>query len=103
MPPSPPSVRSTILLHARPGAASEGIGWDPWRRRWQVRCRAPPAGGAANEAIRRLLAGWLGVAPETVRWVRAGRDPDKTAEVLGLTPEEVERRLRAAATPGEGP
>jgi uncharacterized protein YggU (UPF0235/DUF167 family) len=61
---------------------------------------APPVGGAANRAIRALLADQLQVPPDSVQFLRAGTSPSKTVEVLGLDDEEVRRRLSGAgATP----
>ena len=86
-----------LPVWARPGSDRDSLGWDPWRSRWVVHCRAPALAGAANEAIRTLVAGWLGLAPVSVRWARSGRSPAKWLEVDGLSEPEVDARLRRAS------
>ncbi len=61
-----------------------------------VRVQAPPAGGQANEAARRLLASVLGVPASQVELVRGATSREKEFRVC-LGPEEVVRRLQAAA------
>lgn len=85
-----------ILLRARPSSRTDDLAWDPWRRCWQVRVRAPAVAGQANQAIREVMAHWLGLPLSEVRWVHAGTSASKTLEVDGLSEGEVERRLRAA-------
>jgi uncharacterized protein YggU (UPF0235/DUF167 family) len=69
------------------------LDWDPWRKRWIVSCRAPAVSGAANDAIATLVANWLGVSPDAVRWVIAGRSRAKVIEVAGLPDSEIAFRL----------
>src|SRR5438093_1475560 len=64
----------------------------------KVSVTAAPERGRANEAIERLLAESLGLPPSTVRVVSGHTAREKTIEVSGLGPEEVARRLNAAAT-----
>ena len=96
-------LTTRIEIWAKPGASADAIQWDPWRRRWVVACRAPPAGGQANEAIRRLVAERLEVPDAKVRWVRAGRSRTKVIEVDGLSTGEVQQRLADGGTPGAAP
>jgi uncharacterized protein len=58
-----------------------------------VRVTAPPVEGRANEAVRRLLAKRLGIAPGKVAIVRGEGARDKLIEVEGLEPAEVRRAL----------
>jgi uncharacterized protein (TIGR00251 family) len=58
-----------------------------------IRVTAPPVGGAANEAVRRLLAKRIGIAKGRVTLVRGEKRWDKTVAVEGLTAAEVRRRL----------
>ena len=46
-----------------------------------VRTTAPPADGAANEAVRRILAAHLGVAARDVEVIRGHRTRDKTVRI----------------------
>jgi uncharacterized protein YggU (UPF0235/DUF167 family) len=91
-----------IPVHARAGSRSESIEWDPWRKCWTIRCRAPARAGEANAELLRLLAAWLGIPSSQIRWRKAGRSASKTVEVHGLLEGEVEARLdraQRAATP----
>lgn len=49
----------------------------------QVRVTAPPVGGAANKALRKLVAKWAGVAPSRVSIVRGERGRRKLLAVEG--------------------
>jgi uncharacterized protein YggU (UPF0235/DUF167 family) len=84
---------SQISIWVKPGSSRDAIGWDPWRKRWVVTCRAPPSEGAANRVVALLVAGWLGVPPASVRWVKAGSSHAKVLSVDGVSAEEVRRRL----------
>ena len=61
-----------------------------------VRVTAAPVEGKANEAVRRLLAKRLGVAPGRVAVGRGQAGRDKLIEVEGIDDDELVRRLRAA-------
>jgi len=49
--------------------------------------------GAANEAVIALLAESLQIAPANVRIVRGHQSPRKEVLIVGLSSEEIERRL----------
>jgi uncharacterized protein len=57
-----------------------------------VRVTAPPVDGKANEAVCRLIAEAVDVAPSRVRVVRGRSSRDKTLEVEGVD----EHTLRSA-------
>jgi len=59
----------------------------------RVRVTAPPVDGAANEAVARLLARALGLAPREVALVRGERSRVKYFD-LPISAEEAGRRLR---------
>ena len=61
----------------------------------KVQLTAPPVEGAANEALRRLLAKALGVSRSAVSVVRGDRSRDKSVRVEGATADDV-RGLVAA-------
>lgn len=84
----------TIEVWARPGSRQDRIEWDNWRKRWVVSCREPPTRGKANEAIAHLLAERLGVPPNAVRYVTAGRRRAKLIEVDDVSDSEIATRLR---------
>lgn len=62
-----------------------------------VRLRAPPVEGQANLALRRLVAGRLGLAPSRVELVGGDRGRLKRLRITGLTELELRRRLAAGA------
>ena len=59
----------------------------------RVRVTAPPVGGRANEALRKLVAKRAGVAPSRVRIERGERGRTKLLAIEGAGPEAL-RRLR---------
>lgn len=59
----------------------------------KVRLTAPPVDGAANEALVALLAEHLGVAKRDIRIVHGATSRQKVVEIVGMTPELVERKL----------
>jgi uncharacterized protein len=58
-----------------------------------VRVAAPALEGRANEAVRRLLAKRLRVAPSRVAILRGARSRDKLVGVAGMDPEDLELAL----------
>lgn len=78
----------------QPRASREAIlGWRQDTLRLAV--TAPPVGGEANDALRRLLAHVLRLAPSAVSVVRGERGRDKVVRIAGLTDAEVQSRLGA--------
>lgn len=59
----------------------------------RIRVTRPPADGEANEAVRRLLARALGIAPSRVVLMAGGRARRKRFAVSGVTATEIARRL----------
>jgi uncharacterized protein (TIGR00251 family) len=60
-----------------------------------VRVTAPPVGGRANEAVRRLIAKRLRVPTGRVSIVRGESSRDKLVEVEGIGDYELRRALSA--------
>ena len=63
--------------------------------RLMVRVTAPPVDGRANDAVRKLLAKRLGVAPSRVTVLRGESARDKVVEVEGIEDADVLRRIYA--------
>ncbi len=83
----------TVRVRPRGGRdAVEGVRADALL----VRVTAPPVGGAANEALRRVIAGACGVAPGRVSVIRGGRGRDKVVHVEGVSAADVAARLERA-------
>ena len=64
---------------------------------WKVRVAARPEGGKANDALVRLLADTLGLPRRDVTVVSGHAARDKIVSLVGISPQELERRLGAAA------
>ena len=83
---------ATLRVRVQPRASREAIlGWRENALRLAV--TAPPVEGEANEAVRRLLARALGVAPSAVSLVHGGRGRDKVMRVMGMTGAQLRSRL----------
>lgn len=83
------------LLHVRvqPRAARAGIaGWRP-DGALSVRVTAAPVDGRANAAVGTLLAAALGVRTSAVEIVRGATGRDKYVRIVGLSLDDVIRRL----------
>jgi uncharacterized protein (TIGR00251 family) len=61
----------------------------------RIRVSAPPAGGAANASVVRLLARSLDVPPSTVTIVSGARSRTKVVQIDGLDDAELRGRLSA--------
>jgi uncharacterized protein (TIGR00251 family) len=94
---SPPETRLTVEV--RPRAGRDAI--DGWRGAvLRVRVAAPPADGAANEAVRALLAERLGCARSRVEILRGHAARTKVVGIAGLDRAETLSRLgRAESSP----
>ena len=81
------------MLKVVPRAARDEVaGWLDGALK--VRVTAPPADGRANAAVEALLAETLGVKRGAVRIVAGHGSNRKRAEIDGLDPDEVVRRLK---------
>ena len=81
-----------LAVRVQPRASKDEIcGWD--QGVLKVRVTAPPEKGAANEACRRLVAAWLGVAPSRVVLLRGHRQRDKLLEIEGIDEAHLAQRL----------
>ena len=87
-----------LRVRVQPGAArDEVLGWREDALR--VRVAAPPHDGRANQAVTRLLAAALGVAPSAVELVRGVAARDKLFRVRSLDAAAVRARLGAGPLP----
>lgn len=64
---------------------------------WKIRVAAPPERGRANDAVVRLLAEALRVAPSDVELVSGESSRDKVVLVHGLADADADARLAEAA------
>lgn len=90
--PSLNAEAATLRVRVQPRASREAIvGWRGDMLR--VAVTAPPVDGEANQAVRRLLARALGVAPSAVGVVRGERSRDKVVRIAGMTDAAARARL----------
>jgi len=90
------SPRGALLaIRVTPRSAKPGIG-EPRDGRIVVRVSSAPAGGEANEAVRKLLSKRLRVARTHVLIERGHTAREKTVLLEGVSEAEAARRLTAA-------
>ncbi len=88
----PEPEHSLIVVRLTPRASRDEIG--DWKDgALLVRVTAPPVEGRANEALRRLLASRLSVAPSSISVVGGQTSRVKRVRVEGLSLEESRRLL----------
>ncbi|HZW91153.1 MAG TPA: DUF167 domain-containing protein, partial [Myxococcaceae bacterium] len=81
-----------LTLEVRPRASrDEIVGWRGTHLRLSV--RAAPADGAANEAVRALLADRLGCARSRIEIIHGHTARTKVIRVVGLASDEATSRL----------
>jgi uncharacterized protein YggU (UPF0235/DUF167 family) len=68
-----------LALHVTPGARVESVALGEGKL--AVKVRAKPAEGAANEAVLRLLADALGVAPSALTLLRGATSREKLVQL----------------------
>jgi uncharacterized protein (TIGR00251 family) len=81
-----------LKVRVKPRASRDAV-VGPERGALVVRVAAPPAEGAANASVVRLVARALGVPPSSVEVVRGAAGREKLLHVAGLRAEEVRARL----------
>jgi hypothetical protein len=83
-----------IDLAVTPGSKEEGIrGYDPWRRRINLRVRALPMKGRANKAVTAFLADFFKISTGDVKIIKGKKDNMKTV-LLNIDIERAVERLR---------
>ncbi len=81
-----------ITVRVIPRSSKNSLEWD--QGVLKARITAPPVDGAANEAFIALLAERLGLPKRAISIVRGARGRQKVVEIVGMTGEEVERRVK---------
>jgi uncharacterized protein (TIGR00251 family) len=77
-----------------PRSSKNSITWEEGVLK--VRLTAPPVDGAANEALIALLAHRLGLPKRDIYIVQGATGRQKTIEIIGMTAEAVEQKIRGA-------
>lgn len=92
---------SRLSIRVQPSARRERlVGWMA-DGTLKVAVTAPPEAGRANQAVTRLLAVALGVAPRDVTVARGQGSRAKVVDVRGLDAVDVKRRIEDALRHGE--
>ncbi len=92
---------TVLAVHAQPGARRNAV-LGTRRGALRVAVTAPPEKGKANTAIGALLAECLGCRVSEIALVSGEASSQKRFLVIGVTPDELRRRL-AAAVPEADP
>lgn len=91
-----PEQTTRLRIRVSPGARkTELVGRQG--EAWKVRVAAAPERGRANDALLKLLAERLRVAPAALAVVAGRTARDKVVELHGLDAHEAARRLEGAA------
>jgi uncharacterized protein len=91
-----PEPTTRLRIRVSPGARrTELVGRQG--EAWKVRVAAPPERGRANDAVLKLLAERLRIAPAELTLVSGVSARDKVVELRGLGAEEADRRLEGTS------
>lgn len=90
------SPRTSLRLRVVPGANRPGI-VGRHGDAWKVRVGAPPEGGRANDAVLDLLARTLDVSRRDLHLTTGAAARDKVVVLDGVSGEDANARLEAAA------
>jgi uncharacterized protein len=91
-----PESTTRLRIRVSPGARrTEFVGRQG--EAWKVRVAAPPERGRANDAVLKLLAERLRIAPAELTLVSGASARDKVVELRGLGAEEADRRLEGTS------
>jgi uncharacterized protein (TIGR00251 family) len=85
-----------ITVRVQPRASKNEVAGYEADGALKVRVTAPPAEGAANKAVIKLLAVALGVPESAVTIVRGGAARMKVVEIAGLREAEIKTRALQA-------
>jgi uncharacterized protein (TIGR00251 family) len=81
-----------ISVRVIPRSSRNVLEWDEGSIR--ARLTAPPVDGAANAALIELLSKQLALPRRNIEIVRGATSRQKIIEIVGLTLEEVEQRVK---------
>jgi hypothetical protein len=96
-----PTESTTLVVRVKPNAKKPGISLDG--DTVEIRVRALPIEGRANDAVRDALAEALGIPRSRITLARGARSKAKTWTIEGLSREVAFARLRAfSAHPSTG-
>ena len=79
-------------VHLQPRASRDGID-GLLGDALKVKVTAPPVEGRANKAVKKLLAGRLGLSPSQVEIIAGERSREKLLRISGISRAEMEKAL----------
>lgn len=85
-------VSITVKVRLQPRASRDGID-GLHGDALKVKVTAPPVEGRANKAVKKLLAGKLGISPSQVEIIAGERSREKLLRISGISRAEMERTL----------
>jgi uncharacterized protein (TIGR00251 family) len=85
-------VSQRIAIRVSPGARTSSV-VGRYADGWKVRVTAPADQGKANDAVCKLVANVLGIAPSNVQVISGATNRSKLLQVEGVTAEEIESRF----------
>ena len=98
--PDPAAREAVLTVRAHPRAAREAVG-PVVAGVLEVRVTRPATDGQANAAVRRLVAGALGVAPSRLRLVSGERARTKRFVLEGVDAAQLAARLERIRNAGD--
>ena len=91
-------VSVTLKVRLQPRASRDGID-GLLGDALKVKVTAPPVEGRANKAVKKLLAGQLGLSPSQVEIIAGERSREKLLRISGISKKEMEKSLGITLPP----
>ena len=91
-------VSVTLKVRLQPRASRDGID-GLHGDALKVKVTAPPVEGRANKAVKKLLAGRLGLSLSQVEIIAGERSREKLLRISGISKEEMEKSLGITLPP----
>lgn len=92
----PASDGTIVDFEVSPGAKETKVpaGYNEWRKRIEVKLKAPPEKGKANEELIGALSALLGVPAARIAITAGAINSKKSIKILGITREDVIKTLK---------
>jgi uncharacterized protein (TIGR00251 family) len=88
----------TLKVRLQPRASRDGID-GLHGDALKVKVTAPPLEGKANKAVKKLLAGKLGLSPSQIEVIAGERSREKLLRISGISRAEMEKALGITLPP----
>ena len=84
----------TLDVTVRPGSRSSGLsGFDPWRKRLEIKVKARPVDGSANSELISLLAEVFNIPTANIRIISGERTSSKKILLAGMSIDNAVKKL----------